>query len=349
MLGGMPRPRGQVPIGRLGEPDDVAAVVAFLLLRPRGVHHGRDPRRQRRLADRLSSMRADGAAGVRRAAGAGREARAGARPRRGPRARAGVRRVRLRLFLQKGGFARPAADRAGARGEPAWSTRSAPASRAGGPASRPPSTTSDAAGRPLGRAGRAEPQPGRGAHGRRRRRRVRRVRAAPGRRPDPRAGAARPGRRWRCSPTPSPRRCTRSSGWRACSRARPSPCSASAASARTASSSRASLGARVSRWRARSAEQRARASLGADEVVAAGDGRRRRVRALTEGGAGPDVVLQCVGAAAPDEQALAMAAPGGRVVFVGATPEPDAAALDRGALARACAARLARLRSRRHR
>ena len=46
------------------------------------------------------------------------------------------------------------------------------------------------------------------------------------------------------------------------------------------------------------------------------------MRALTEGGAGPDVVLQCVGAAAQDEEAVAMAAPGGRVVFVGATPEP---------------------------
>ena len=34
------------------------------------------------------------------------------------------------------------------------------------------------------------------------------------------------------------------------------------------------------------------------------------MRALTEGGAGPDVVIQCVGAAAQDEQAVAMAGAG---------------------------------------
>ncbi len=62
--------------------------------------------------------------------------------------------------------------------------------------------------------------------------------------------------------------------------------------------------------------------LGADEVVVAGEDAVGRVRALTDDGAGADVVLQCVGAAAQDEQAVAMAAPGGRVVFVGASPDP---------------------------
>jgi D-arabinose 1-dehydrogenase-like Zn-dependent alcohol dehydrogenase len=82
------------------------------------------------------------------------------------------------------------------------------------------------------------------------------------------------------------------------------------------------LGARVIAVARSERKQELARSLGADEVVAAGDGVVDRVRALTEGGAGPDVVLQCVGAAAQDEEAVAMAAPGGRVVFVGATPEP---------------------------
>jgi D-arabinose 1-dehydrogenase-like Zn-dependent alcohol dehydrogenase len=82
------------------------------------------------------------------------------------------------------------------------------------------------------------------------------------------------------------------------------------------------LGARVIAVARSERKQELARSLGADEVVAAGDGVVERVRALTAGGAGPDVVLQCVGAAAQDEEAVAMAAPGGRVVFVGATPEP---------------------------
>ena len=82
------------------------------------------------------------------------------------------------------------------------------------------------------------------------------------------------------------------------------------------------LGARVIAVARSERKQELARTLGADDVVPAGDGVVERVRALTEGGAGPDVVLQCVGAAAQDEEAVAMAAPGGRVVFVGATPEP---------------------------
>ena len=59
--------------------------------------------------------------------------------------------------------------------------------------------------------------------------------------------------------------------------------------------------------------------LGADEVVAADRGDVvAEVRALT-GGHGPDVVIQCVGSAAVDEQAIAMGGPGGRVVLIGSS------------------------------
>jgi alcohol dehydrogenase, propanol-preferring len=59
--------------------------------------------------------------------------------------------------------------------------------------------------------------------------------------------------------------------------------------------------------------------LGADETVPAGEGDPvAAVKALT-GGHGPDVVLQCVGSAAVDEQAIAMGGPGGRVVLIGSS------------------------------
>ncbi|HZO63328.1 MAG TPA: zinc-binding dehydrogenase, partial [Gaiellaceae bacterium] len=61
--------------------------------------------------------------------------------------------------------------------------------------------------------------------------------------------------------------------------------------------------------------------LGADEVVAAGgEDAVARARAAC-GGDGPDVVIQCVGSAALDEQAIDLATFGGRVVFVGSSPE----------------------------
>lgn len=59
--------------------------------------------------------------------------------------------------------------------------------------------------------------------------------------------------------------------------------------------------------------------LGADDVVPADDGDPvAAVKALT-GGHGPDVVIQCVGSAAVDEQAIAMGGPGGRVVLIGSS------------------------------
>lgn len=61
--------------------------------------------------------------------------------------------------------------------------------------------------------------------------------------------------------------------------------------------------------------------LGADVVIEGGDDAVEAVRAAA-GGYGADVVIQCVGSAAQDEQAIAMAGPGGRVVLVGASLEP---------------------------
>lgn len=62
--------------------------------------------------------------------------------------------------------------------------------------------------------------------------------------------------------------------------------------------------------------------LGADEVIAAADvDPVAAVRSLT-GGHGADVVIQLVGDARVDEQAIAMGGPGGRVVLIGAALEP---------------------------
>ena len=59
--------------------------------------------------------------------------------------------------------------------------------------------------------------------------------------------------------------------------------------------------------------------LGADEIVAADAGDPvAAVKGLTDGH-GPDVVIQCVGSAAVDEQAIAMGGPGGRVVLIGSS------------------------------
>ena len=75
----------------------------------------------------------------------------------------------------------------------------------------------------------------------------------------------------------------------------------------------------ISRSEARLALAR---QLGADELVqAGGDDTVERARAAC-GGDGPEVVVQCVGSAAVDEQAIALATFGGRVVFVGSSPEP---------------------------
>jgi 2-desacetyl-2-hydroxyethyl bacteriochlorophyllide A dehydrogenase len=82
------------------------------------------------------------------------------------------------------------------------------------------------------------------------------------------------------------------------------------------------FGCRVIAVTRSAAKQELARSLGADEVVPAADvDVVAAVRALTDG-VGPEVVVQCVGSAAQDEQAIAMAGPGGRVVLVGSSTEP---------------------------
>jgi 2-desacetyl-2-hydroxyethyl bacteriochlorophyllide A dehydrogenase len=62
-------------------------------------------------------------------------------------------------------------------------------------------------------------------------------------------------------------------------------------------------------------------TLGAEVVAADTPDIVEHIRGLTDG-AGPDVVVQCVGSAAQDELAVALAGPGGRVVLVGSSTEP---------------------------
>jgi len=82
------------------------------------------------------------------------------------------------------------------------------------------------------------------------------------------------------------------------------------------------FGARVIAVTRSVAKQRLATRLGADAVVAAADvDPVAAVRSLT-GGHGADVVIQLVGDARADEQAIAMAGPGGRVVLIGAALEP---------------------------
>ncbi len=79
------------------------------------------------------------------------------------------------------------------------------------------------------------------------------------------------------------------------------------------------FGARVIAVTRSEAKLRLARGLGADETVAADEGDPvAAVKALT-GGHGPDVVIQCVGSAAVDEQAIAMGGPGGRVVLIGSS------------------------------
>jgi D-arabinose 1-dehydrogenase-like Zn-dependent alcohol dehydrogenase len=82
------------------------------------------------------------------------------------------------------------------------------------------------------------------------------------------------------------------------------------------------FGARVIAVTRSDAKLRLARDLGADETVAADAGDPvAAVKALT-GGHGPDVVIQCVGSAAVDEQAIAMGGPGGRVVLIGSSLDP---------------------------
>jgi propanol-preferring alcohol dehydrogenase len=79
------------------------------------------------------------------------------------------------------------------------------------------------------------------------------------------------------------------------------------------------MGARVIAVTRSEAKLRLARDLGADETVPADEGDPvAAVKALT-GGYGPDVVIQCVGSAAVDEQAIAMGGPGGRVVLIGSS------------------------------
>jgi propanol-preferring alcohol dehydrogenase len=79
------------------------------------------------------------------------------------------------------------------------------------------------------------------------------------------------------------------------------------------------MGARVIAVTRSEAKRRLARELGADETVAADTG--DPVAAVRElaGGFGADVVIQCVGSAAVDEQAIAMGGPGGRVVLIGSS------------------------------
>lgn len=82
------------------------------------------------------------------------------------------------------------------------------------------------------------------------------------------------------------------------------------------------FGARVIAVTRSPEKQRLALRLGADEVVAAADvDPVAAVRSLT-GGHGADVVIQLVGDARADEQAIAMGGPGGRIVLIGAALEP---------------------------
>ena len=79
------------------------------------------------------------------------------------------------------------------------------------------------------------------------------------------------------------------------------------------------MGARVVAVTRSEAKLRLARELGADETVPAGEGDPvAAVRAIA-GGYGADVVIQCVGSAAVDEQAIAMGGPGGRVVLIGSS------------------------------
>ncbi len=79
------------------------------------------------------------------------------------------------------------------------------------------------------------------------------------------------------------------------------------------------FGARVIAVTRSEAKLRLARDLGADETIAADVGDPvSAVKALT-GGYGADVVIQCVGSATVDEQAIAMGGPGGRVVLIGSS------------------------------
>jgi D-arabinose 1-dehydrogenase-like Zn-dependent alcohol dehydrogenase len=79
------------------------------------------------------------------------------------------------------------------------------------------------------------------------------------------------------------------------------------------------MGARVIAVTRSEAKRRLARELGADETVAADAGDPVATVRELAGGFGADVVIQCVGSAAVDEQAIAMGGPGGRVVLIGSS------------------------------
>lgn len=82
------------------------------------------------------------------------------------------------------------------------------------------------------------------------------------------------------------------------------------------------MGGRVIAVTRSEAKQRLARELGADVVIGAADGDPVPAAREAAGGYGADVVVQCVGDARVDEQAIAMGGPGGRVVLIGAALEP---------------------------
>jgi D-arabinose 1-dehydrogenase-like Zn-dependent alcohol dehydrogenase len=82
------------------------------------------------------------------------------------------------------------------------------------------------------------------------------------------------------------------------------------------------MGARVIAVTRSAAKRQLARELGADEVIDASAGDPVPLAREAAGGFGADVVIQCVGDARVDEQAIAIGGPGGRVVLIGAALEP---------------------------
>lgn len=81
------------------------------------------------------------------------------------------------------------------------------------------------------------------------------------------------------------------------------------------------MGARVIAVTRSAAKQQLARELGADVVIGANDGDVVAAAREAAGGYGADVVVQCVGDARVDEQAIAIGGPGGRVVLIGGALE----------------------------
>jgi len=82
------------------------------------------------------------------------------------------------------------------------------------------------------------------------------------------------------------------------------------------------MGARVIAVTRSAAKLELARRLGADEIVPALEADPVQVVRSLTGGHGAEVVVQCVGSARQDEQAIAMGGPGGRVVLIGSSLDP---------------------------